>query len=177
MANSNEMEKTLEGIGEYKYGFSDPDTAVYRSKRGFTREVVEEISHQKNEPEWMTKIRLKAYEHAIKRPIPTWGGDLSELDLDDIYYYIKPSDKPHGNRGKTCRTTSRAPSIKPGHPRSRTQIPGGRRRAVRIRRWSITRFKRTSTKQGVIFLSSDDGLKQYPDIFKKYFAHGHPAHR
>ncbi len=59
MANSNEMEKALEGIGDYKYGFSDPDTSVYRSKRGFTREIVEEISHQKNEPDWMRKTALE----------------------------------------------------------------------------------------------------------------------
>ena len=97
MANSDEMEKALEGIGEYKYGFSDPDTAVYRSKRGFTREIVEEISHQKNEPDWMRKLRLKAYEHAIKRPIPTWGGDLSGLNLEDMYYYVRPSEKTQGN--------------------------------------------------------------------------------
>ncbi len=96
MANGD-MEKTLEGIGEYKYGFSDPDTAVYRSKRGFTREVVEEISHQKNEPEWMRKIRLKAYEHAIKRPTPTWGGDISGLDLENMYYYVRPSEKTQGS--------------------------------------------------------------------------------
>ena len=59
MANSNEMEKALDGIGDYKYGFSDPDTAVYRSKRGFTREIVEEISHQKDEPDWMRKTALQ----------------------------------------------------------------------------------------------------------------------
>ena len=61
MANSNEMEKALEGIGDYKYGFKDPDVAVFRSKKGFTREVVEEISYQKQEPDWMRKIRLKAF--------------------------------------------------------------------------------------------------------------------
>ncbi|HTP07639.1 MAG TPA: Fe-S cluster assembly protein SufB, partial [Anaerolineae bacterium] len=91
------MEKALEGIGEYKYGFSDPDIAVYRSQKGFTREVVEEISHQKNEPDWMRKIRLKAYEHAIKRPTPTWGGDLSGLNLEDMYYYVRPSEKTQGS--------------------------------------------------------------------------------
>ncbi len=97
MANSDEMEKALEGIGEYKYGFSDPDIAIYRSKKGFTREIVEEISHQKGEPDWMRKLRLKAYEHASKRPTPTWGGDLSGLNLEDMYYYVRPSEKTQGS--------------------------------------------------------------------------------
>src|SRR3972149_5994428 len=92
-----EQTKVLEGMGDYKYGFSDPEVSIYKSKRGFTREVVEEISRQKGEPEWMLKIRMKAYEHAIKRPTPTWGGDLSGLNLDNMFYYVRPSEKTQGN--------------------------------------------------------------------------------
>ncbi|MBP7687971.1 MAG: Fe-S cluster assembly protein SufB, partial [Thermoflexales bacterium] len=94
---TDQVQKELEGLGDYKYGFSDPDTSFYKSKKGFTREIVEEISYQKGEPDWMRKMRLKAYEHAIKRPTPTWGGDLSGLNLDDMYYYVRPSEKTQGN--------------------------------------------------------------------------------
>src|SRR3974377_791569 len=96
MANNDDMEKALEGIGEYKYGFSDPDVSVFRSKKGFTRQIVEKISHKKKETDWMRKIRLKAFEHASKRPTPAWGGDLSGLNLEDMYYYVRPSKKTQG---------------------------------------------------------------------------------
>jgi Fe-S cluster assembly protein SufB len=91
------QERDLQKLKEYKYGFVDPATHVFKSGKGFTREVVEEITHMKGEPEWMRKFRLKAYEHAIKRPTPTWGGDLSGLNLDEIYFYIRPSEKTEGN--------------------------------------------------------------------------------
>ncbi|MCK4724194.1 MAG: Fe-S cluster assembly protein SufB, partial [Anaerolineales bacterium] len=83
----------LEGIGEYKYGFRDPDTYVFKSKKGLDREIVEQISHMKGEPQWMLDFRLKAFEHYRQRPMPTWGGDLSKLDLDNIYYYVKPTEQ------------------------------------------------------------------------------------
>ena len=83
----------LEGIGEYQYGFKDPETYVFKSRKGLDKEIVEQISAMKGEPEWMLDFRLKALAHYEKRPMPTWGGDLSKLDLDDIYYYVKPTDK------------------------------------------------------------------------------------
>ncbi len=75
----------LDNIGEYKYGFRDPETYVFKSRKGLSKEVVEQISYMKGEPQWMRDFRLKALEHFQHRPIPTWGGDLSELNLDDIY--------------------------------------------------------------------------------------------
>ena len=83
----------LEGLGEYKYGFSDPDVSVFQTGKGLSRHVVEQISLKKEEPEWMLKFRLKALEHFEQRPMPTWGGDLSTLNLDEIYFYTKPTDK------------------------------------------------------------------------------------
>src|SRR4030067_2403955 len=87
------QEQDLAKIKEYKDGFVDDANYVFKSGKGFTREVVEAISHMKSEPEWMRKFRLKAYEHAVKRPTPTWGGDLAGLNLDHIYFYIRPSEK------------------------------------------------------------------------------------
>ncbi len=93
MATETDKSK-LEGMGEYKYGFSQPEDYVFKSRKGLSRDVVREISWMKGEPEWMTQFRLKALDHYEKRPMPTWGGDLSQLDMDEIYFYIKPSDKP-----------------------------------------------------------------------------------
>ena len=93
MGDKKTDENLLEGIGEYQYGFKDPDTYVFRSKKGLDQEIVEQISAMKGEPEWMLEFRLKALDHYLKRPIPTWGGDLSNLNLDDIYYYVKPTEE------------------------------------------------------------------------------------
>ncbi len=84
----------LHDIGtDYKYGFKERDISVFRTERGLTREVVEQISRIKEEPEWMLETRLKALDIFYSKPMPQWGGDLSELDFDDIVYYVKPSEK------------------------------------------------------------------------------------
>jgi Fe-S cluster assembly protein SufB len=84
-------------IGEYQYGFRDEEDYFFKSKRGLDRETVLEISKMKGEPDWMLEFRLKAYDHYMKRPMPNWGGDLSGINFDDIFYYIRPSEK----QGKT----------------------------------------------------------------------------
>ena len=85
--------KLLEGMGDYKYGFKDPESFVFKTQKGLSRDVVEQISAMKAEPQWMLDFRLKALEHFNIRPMPTWGGDLSTLNLEDIYFYTKPTDK------------------------------------------------------------------------------------
>ncbi len=78
--------------GEYKFGFHDEVEYLEQTKRGLTRETVEEISRIKEEPQWMLDFRLRAYEHFLARPMPMWGGDLLQIDLDKIVYYRKPSE-------------------------------------------------------------------------------------
>ncbi|MCS7255934.1 MAG: Fe-S cluster assembly protein SufB, partial [Thermomicrobium sp.] len=70
-----------------KYGFRDPEQYVFKARKGLDREVVEQISWIKNEPDWMREFRLKALEYFQRRPMPTWGADLSELNFDEIVYY------------------------------------------------------------------------------------------
>ncbi len=90
----NEDTKILDEIGDYKYGFHDrDDNYVFKSERGLSRSVVENISRMKNEPQWMLDFRLKALEHYLARPMPNWGPDISNLDLDNIFYYVKPTEK------------------------------------------------------------------------------------
>ena len=87
------MAKKAPEIGDYKYGFSDKDVSIFRSKRGLTREIVEEISRMKEEPQWMLDFRLKSLEHFYNMSMPQWGGDMQELNFDEITYYVKPSEK------------------------------------------------------------------------------------
>jgi Fe-S cluster assembly protein SufB len=90
----NEDTKLLDEIGDYKYGFHDrDDNYAFKSQKGLSREVVENISRMKGEPQWMLDFRLKALEHFLARPMPNWGPELKSLDLDNIYYYVKPTEK------------------------------------------------------------------------------------
>ena len=84
---------TALNLDDYKYGFKDPDNYVFKSEKGLSKKVVEMISGMKEEPEWMLKFRLKALEIYEKKPVPTWGADLSGLNMDEIYFYVKPSEK------------------------------------------------------------------------------------
>lgn len=94
MSKQQQDEKILEGIGEYKYGFHDRDDHyAFKSQKGLSREVVEQISHMKGEPQWMLDFRLKALDHFLKRPMPGWGPSLKELNFDEIYFYVKPMEK------------------------------------------------------------------------------------
>ena len=83
----------LKELGTYKYGFSMPERYVYKARKGLSREIVKEISWLKGEPDWMREFRLQALEIFLAKPMPTWGADLSAINFDDIYYYIKPTDK------------------------------------------------------------------------------------
>ena len=128
----------VQGIGsDYaeKYGFSNPDEAkdyFFKSGRGISHEVVEAIAEHKNEPAWMRKVRHKALDYFLARPMPTWGGDLSGIDFDNIYYYIKPTEKQAelvgGPAGGHPGHLGQA-----GHPRGREEVPRRRRRPVRVR--------------------------------------------
>src|SRR3990167_3164882 len=83
----------LQVATDYKYGFSKPEKYVFKSKKGLDRSIVEQISSMKSEPGWMREQRLKALEIFFSKKMPIWGADLSTINFDDIYYYIKPTDK------------------------------------------------------------------------------------
>jgi Fe-S cluster assembly protein SufB len=159
--------KLLEGIGDYQFGFKDPENYVFKSSKGLSREVVELISSMKGEPQWMLDFRLKALEHFMQRPIPSWGGDLSKLNLDDIYYYVKPSDK----EGESWDDVPQA--IK--NTFDRLGIPEAERKflagvgAQYESEMVYHKIQEHLAQQGVIFLSIEEGLRQHPDLFREYF--------
>ncbi|MBS3101182.1 Fe-S cluster assembly protein SufB, partial [Candidatus Woesearchaeota archaeon] len=76
-----------------RYGFHDKEEYVFKAQKGLSKEIVEQISKIKNEPEWMLKFRLKSLEEFNRRPMPQWGANLNIINFDDIYYYLRPTDK------------------------------------------------------------------------------------
>jgi Fe-S cluster assembly protein SufB len=159
--------KILDGIGEYKYGFSDPDTYVFRSRKGLDSDVVREISFMKGEPEWMLEFRLKALDHFSKRPIPTWGGDLSKLNLDEIYYYVKPTDK-EGKSWDDVPDTIKETFDRLGIPEAEQKFLAGVG-AQYESEMVYHSIQEHLERQGVIFLSIEEGLRKHPDLFREYF--------
>jgi Fe-S cluster assembly protein SufB len=157
----------LDGIGEYKYGFNDPETYVFKSRRGLDREIVEKISLMKGEPQWMLEFRLKALEHYQKRPMPTWGGDLSVIDLDSIFYYVKPTDEGSDSWDDVPEAIKKT-FDKLGIPEAERKFLAG----VGAQYESEMVYHKVQEHleaQGVIFLSIEDGLRQHPDLFREYF--------
>jgi Fe-S cluster assembly protein SufB len=160
-------EQILEGIGEYKYGFSDPEEYVFKSRKGLDHDVVRQISAMKGEPQWMLDFRLKALDHFQKRPMPTWGGDLSTLNLDDIYYYVKPAEsesKSWDDVPETIKNTF----DKLGIPEAERKFLAGVG-AQYESEMVYHRIHENLEKMGVIFVSIEDGLRKHPDLFRQYF--------
>ena len=159
-----EVEAT--SIGEYKYGFHDEVTSVFRTRRGLDEDVVREISAHKSEPEWMTDFRVAAYRHWLQRPMPTWGADLSKIDFDNIYYYLKPvaeqakswDDLPDGMRETWDKL---------GIPEAEKKYLAG----VGAQYESEVVYhnlQKELADQGVIFLDMDSGLREHEELVRQY---------
>ncbi len=159
--------KILEGLTEYRYGFRDPEQYVFKSRKGLDREVVEQISYMKGEPKWMLEFRLRALEHFLRRPMPKWGPDLSQLNLDDIYYYVRPTEK-QGRSWDEVPETIKQTFERLGIPEAERKFLAGVG-AQYESEMVYHSIQEHLEKQGVIFLSIEDGLRQYPDLFREYF--------
>ena len=157
----------LAGIDEYKYNFVDESKPVYSTGRGLSEDVVRQISAKKEEPQWMLDFRLKALRHFEQRPMPTWGGDLSTLNLDEIYFYTKPSQA----EGKTWdevpadikRTFERL-----GIPEAEQKFLAGVG-AQYESEMVYHNIQQHLAEKGVIFKSIEHGLRDHPDMFREVF--------
>lgn len=150
-----------------KYGFSDKDSYVYRTKKGLSSDIVKEISGIKNEPKWMLDFRLRSLETFYKKQMPTFGGDLSRMNFDDIYYYIKPADRK-GRTWEEVPDKVKNTFEKLGIPEAERKFLAGVE-AQYDSESVYSSLKGQWEKLGVIFCSTDEALKSYPDILKKYF--------
>ena len=122
----------------------------------------------KGEPEWMLEFRLKALKHYLERPMPTWGADLSGLDLDEIYYYVKPTEEQSRTWNDVPETIKNT-FDKLGIPEAEQKYLSGVG-AQYDSEMIYHSVKEELDKQGVIFMSIEDGLRHHPDIFKEYFS-------
>jgi Fe-S cluster assembly protein SufB len=159
--------RALEGPIRYRYGFSDPDQSVFKTEKGLNRKVVEQISHIKDEPAWMLEYRLKAFEHFKRRPLPSWGGDLSGLDLDDIYYYVRPAEAESHSWDDVPETIKQT-FDKLGIPEAEQKFLAGVG-AQYESEMVYHSIQHQLQEQGVIFLSIEEGLRQHPDLFRQHF--------
>ena len=158
-----------EAVGEYKAGWHDPENSTIRFDFGLSEEVVRQISELKEEPEWMTDIRVKAFKHFSERPMPTWGNTsmLEEIDFENICYYLKSSDSTERD-WEDVPEDIRNTFERLGIPEAEQKWLSG----VTAQYESEAVYhsiREDLEKQGVIFLDMDSGLKEYPEIVKKWF--------
>jgi len=152
-----------------KYDFKDStEMYVHLSKKGLTKDTVKEISKMKDEPQWMLDFRLRSYEIFMKKPMPQWGGDLNKIDLQNIYYYAKASEKTEKNWDDVPENVKNT-FDKLGIPEAEKKFLAG----VGAQYESEVVYhnlRKDLADQGVLFLDTDSALKEHPEIFKKYFA-------
>ncbi|MCY3905453.1 MAG: Fe-S cluster assembly protein SufB [Caldilineaceae bacterium] len=173
MAGQSDLQH-LEGVKEeYRYGFHDQENAVFKSEKGLTHQVIDQISDIKNEPEWMRRFRHDALEIFLAKPMPTWGADLSTIDFDDIFYYLRPAEK-QGKSWDDVPEDIKRTFDRLGIPEAERKFLAG----VGAQYESEVVYhslKDEWEKMGVVFLDMDSGLREHEDIVKEYFATVIPA--
>ena len=162
-----EQEDALRGIDTQRYDFKDTEKYVFKSRKGLDAEIVKQISVYKEEPEWMLENRLKALHQFYAMPLPAWGVDLRDLDLDDLYYYVKPTDEIKSDWDEipdTIKNTFNRLGIPEAEQKFLAGV-GAQYESEMV----YHSIQKQLESQGVIFLSIEEGLRQHPDIFKEYF--------
>ncbi len=152
---------------DYQYGFSMPQNYVFKARKGLDETIVREISRMKAEPSWMTDLRIKSYNIFLEKKMPEWGADLSRIDFNNIFYYIKPTEGKAAS-WKDLPIEIQETYDKIGIPQAERNFLAG----VSAQYESEVVYKsiqKELQKQGVIFLDMDSGLREYPEIVKKYF--------
>ncbi|ALV44981.1 Iron-regulated ABC transporter membrane component SufB [Arthrobacter alpinus] len=163
-----ERNPELEGLGNYAFGWSDKNAASDNARRGLSEEVVRDISSKKGEPQWMLDLRLKGLKYFDRKPMPTWGADLSGIDFDNIKYFVRSTEKQAGT-WEELPEDIRNTYEKLGIPEAeRNRLVGG----VTAQYESEVvyhQIREDLEAQGVIFTDTDTALREYPEIFQEYF--------
>lgn len=162
-------DKAQELIGDYRYGFHDPEVSTIRFDKGLSEQVVRDISALKDEPEWMTELRVKAYHHFAERAMPEWGNCpmLESIDFESITYFLRSSTQTE-NSWDDVPADIKNTFDRLGIPEAEQKWLGG----VTAQYESEAVYhsiREDLEEQGVIFLDMDSGLKEYPELVKKYF--------
>jgi Fe-S cluster assembly protein SufB len=160
--------KDVRGSYEEKFGFHDSETEyTFKSQRGLNADIVRQISAMKNEPAWMTEYRLKAYEIFLSKPMPTWGGDLSGIDFDNIFYFVRASDG-QGKNWDEVPDDIKKTFDRLGIPEAEQKFLQG----VSAQYESEVVYhsiRKDLEAKGVIFMDMDSALREHPDLVKEYF--------
>ena len=162
-------EEAMEAVGDYKYGFHDPENATIRFDKGLSEQVVRDISALKDEPEWMTDLRVKAYKHFEERAMPDWGNCnlLESINFENVTYFLRSSDQTEKNWDDVPDDIKNT-FDRLGIPEAEQKWLGG----VTAQYESEAVYhsiREDLEEQGVIFLDMDTGLKTHPELVKKFF--------
>ena len=158
----------LEGLDRYKFGWADPDVAGASARRGLNEEVVRDISAKKDEPEWMLDLRLKGLRLFEKKPLPTWGSDLSDIDFDNIKYFVRSTEE-QATSWEELPEDIKNTYDKLGIPEAEKQRLIAGVAAQYESEVVYHRIREDLEEKGVIFLDTDTGLREHPEIFQEYF--------
>ncbi|MFI9012045.1 Fe-S cluster assembly protein SufB [Actinosynnema sp. NPDC053489] len=162
------QEETLASIGNYEFGWADSDVAGASARRGLDEDVVRDISAKKNEPEWMLDFRLKALRLFDRKPMPTWGSDLSGIDFDKIKYFVRSTEKQAASWDDLPDDIKNTYD-KLGIPEAEKQRLVSGVAAQYESEVVYHKIREDLEEQGVIFLDTDTALKEHPELFKEYF--------
>ncbi len=166
-ANDAEQLKGLRERYEEQYGFRDPETYVFKARKGLDEEIVRQISAWKEEPQWMLEARLRALEIYRSKPVPTWGPDLSELREDDMYFFVKPAEKEARSWDEVPEDIKRT-FDRLGIPEAEQKFLAGAG-AQYDSEMVYHQIKAELERQGVIFKSIEHGLRDHEELFRQYF--------
>ncbi len=161
-------DQIIESIGPYNYGWHDSDEAGASARRGLNEEVVRDISAKKDEPEWMLEKRLKALSIFERKPMPTWGADLSGIDFDQLKYFVR-STEGQAQSWEDLPEEIRNTYDRLGIPEAERQRLVAGVAAQYESEVVYHQIREDLEEQGVIFLDTDTALKEQPELFREYF--------
>jgi Fe-S cluster assembly protein SufB len=161
-------ETALEGLGSYKFGWADTDAYADDVQRGLSEAVVRGISAKKSEPSWMTDLRLKGLRLFERKPMPTWGADLSGIDFDNIKYFVRSTEK-QAAEWEDLPEDIKATYDRLGIPEAEKQRLVSGVAAQYESEVVYHKIREDLEEQGVIFLDTDSGLREHPELFQEYF--------
>ncbi|HET9200020.1 MAG TPA: Fe-S cluster assembly protein SufB, partial [Dehalococcoidia bacterium] len=153
--------------GSYQFGFHDEEAPSFKVDRGLSEDTVRQISQIKDEPDWMLNFRLRGYKQFLRKPVPTWGGDLSTLDFQNIHYFVRASDK-QGQTWDDIPAYIKDTFDKLGIPEAEKKFLAGVG-AQYDSEVVYHNIREDLAKQGVIFVDTDTAVREYPEIVQQYF--------
>ncbi len=154
--------------GAYEFGFHDTEAALLKLPKGLNRDIIHAISDLKQEPQWMRELRLRSLAYFEARPLPAWGGDLSQIDFQNIHYFVRASDRDQDSWDDVpdyIRDTYDKLGIPEAEKKGLLAGVGAQYDSEVV----YHSVRKDLEEKGVLFLSTDQALRDHPDLFREYF--------